>query len=189
MSGTELSSTETAAPNRRRRNVPDPEIRASKQRREIFYQKYRRTRTIADMVRWKRVRAEHKSKIRTAKQNSWINYISDLKYGAPQSSIYKQIRKIRGKPPKKLNLIKENDNAATSLDIGNKLADNYCNTSSNNNYSNRFRQHKHTTDQIFLHSIQTISTTTTALSLTLNLTTLFLIQITLHSAMTKLVIQ
>ena len=36
---------------------------------------------------------------------------------------------------------------ATPLDIGNKLADTFCNTSSNNNYSDRFREHKHTTEQ------------------------------------------
>ena len=58
------------------------DIKASKQRRETFYQTYWRTRTIAEMVRWKRARAEHKSKIRTAKQTSWRNYVSDLKYGA-----------------------------------------------------------------------------------------------------------
>ena len=125
-------------------------MKASKQRREIFYQTYRQTRTITDMVRWKRARAEHKSKIRTAKQTSWRNYVSDLKYGAPQSAIYKQIRKIRGKPPKKLNIIKENNNLmATPLDIENKLADTFCNTSSNTNYSDRFIEHKHTAEQNF----------------------------------------
>ena len=102
------------------------------------------------MIRWKRARAEHKSKIRTAKQTSWRNYVSVLKYGAHQSSLYKQIRKFRGKPPKKLNIIKEKDNVmATPLDIGNKLADIFYNTSSNNNYSDCFRQHKHTTEQNF----------------------------------------
>ena len=53
------------------------------------------------MVCWKRALAEHKSKIRTAKQTSWRNYVSELKYGAPQSSVYKQIRKISGKTSKK----------------------------------------------------------------------------------------
>ena len=36
---------------------------------------------------------------------------------------------------------------ATPLDIGNQLADTFCNTSSNNNYSDRFIEHKHTAEQ------------------------------------------
>ena len=78
------------------------------------------------MIRWKRARAQYKSNVRKAKQSSWRNYVSDLKYGAPQSAIYNQIRKIRGKPPKKLSIIKENNSIiATPLDIGNKLADTF----------------------------------------------------------------
>ena len=57
------------------------EVKASKQRREIFYQTYRRTQPIADIIRWTQARAEHKSKIRTAKQTIWRNYVSVLKYG------------------------------------------------------------------------------------------------------------
>ena len=55
-----------------------------------------------------------------------------------------------GKLPKKLSIIKDNnDISATPLDIGNKLTDTCCYSSSNNNYSDRFIEHKHTAEQNF----------------------------------------
>ena len=57
-------------------------------------------------------------------------------------------KKDSGEAPQKLNIIKENDNViASPLEIANKLADTFCDTSSNNNYSDRFREHKHTIEQ------------------------------------------
>merc|ERR1712237_33159 len=62
------------------------------------------------------------------------------------------MRKLKGRPPKKISFLKDGNNIYTSTEqISNKLTQSFSNVSSTNNYSNAFKQHKINMEQIQLN--------------------------------------
>ena len=56
------------------------ELRVSRSNREKCYQKFRRTKSIQNLINWKRVLAEHRKLLKKTKQESWRALASTFKY-------------------------------------------------------------------------------------------------------------
>ena len=124
------------------------ELKASKQRREHLYRKYKRTQQIEDHIKWKRARAQHTNMCKNAKKEDWQKFTTDLKRGAPESQVYNKLRKIKGKPPTKINILQENGIVySTCAEISSQLANNFRKASSTNNYDEEFSNLKRNKEQ------------------------------------------
>lgn len=135
------------------------ELKNSKIERERLYQKYRRNRTMENLLRWKKWRAEHKQKIRLSKKESWEKFVNTLNKNTPISKLYQNVRKIRGKANPKINLLKDNGiYYSTQAEISNKLAETFSNISSNNNYPDNFTILKDSEEQNVITLIQILIT-------------------------------
>ena len=100
---------------------------------------------------WRKARAQHKQLVKKHKMDSWIEFSETLNRGAPLTAIYEIIRRIKGKPQWKIKIIEENGRVYSNiLDIANKFAQTFYETSSDTNYANDFRHHK---DNIERHPI------------------------------------
>ena len=77
------------------------ELSLSKLLREQAYQDYRRNKTLPNELLWKRLRAQHKYRVKTFKRKTWREYISNINRNTPMKTIYDTMRKIKGYPPKK----------------------------------------------------------------------------------------
>lgn len=120
-----------------------PELAQSKQKREHFYQMYRHNKSIANQLAWKKSRAQHKNMVKKKKRESWISFIENMNQNAPSSVIYESMRKIKGKPQRKINILHENGQTYSSIpEIANKLASHFSSVSSDNNYSDEFKAYR-----------------------------------------------
>ena len=118
-------------------------IATSNERRERVCQCYRHNKTRVNLIAWRRAKAQHKQLVKTHKGKSWMKLVEEMRCGAPSATIYDMIRKIKGKPQRKISILEENGtNYATIPDIANSLAQTFCETSSDDNYSNAFVSHK-----------------------------------------------
>ena len=121
----------------------DEQLKESKNRREILYQKYRLSITLQNLLQWKRKRAEHNKLIKESKKKSWIEFVTSLNYETPVSALCQKMRRIKGKAQRKVNILKENGQLYTTIpEIASKLADTFSAVSSNINYTNDFMTHK-----------------------------------------------
>ena len=76
------------------------ELKASKQKREYFYRKYRQVQTNENLVRWKHARAQHKYAVNREKKRSFRESMSEMHYGEPLSKLYRTMRKLKGNNPR-----------------------------------------------------------------------------------------
>ena len=77
-----------------------------------------------NLIEWKRLRAEHKNKVKTEKRQSYRKYLSTINIKTSQREIYKAMRTIKGRPPRIINILKEGDHIYKSHDeIANRLSD------------------------------------------------------------------
>ena len=68
---------------------------------------------------------------------NWIR--RKAKTRSATSKMYETIRKIKGQPMRKVNILKDNDQIYASVPhIAEKLARTFCQTSSNQNYTQEF---------------------------------------------------
>lgn len=119
------------------------ELKKTKNEREKNYQRYRRNKTLENLLNWKKSRALHKTKIVQHKRDSWKNLASTFNENTPSAVIYENIRKIKGRTQRNINILKENQQTFSSTeDIAKKFSDHFYNVSSNNNYSNYFKNIK-----------------------------------------------
>ena len=117
------------------------EFNQSKERRELFYQQYRRNRTPSNLILWRRNRAQHKKLVMKHKRESWISFVETLQHKSPPATIYEAIRRIKAKL-KKINILEENGQTCTTIaEIANRLADTFSDISSNSNYFHQFQQY------------------------------------------------
>ena len=143
----DLACTEAIPRHERHKFYPKPwwtpELSQSKRGRELAYQAYRRHRSPQTLITWKRLRAEHKRNLKKSKRDSWISFVEALHFGAPSSTLYEALRKIRGRSQRKISMLQENDQQYTTIpQIANKLADTFRTVSSTANYSAQFSAHK-----------------------------------------------
>ena len=79
-----------------------------------------------DKIKWKRARALTMHTFREAKQKSWREYVSTLIAYTPSSKVWEQLNKLRGRSPRKINILKINDVCFSSVEeIGEKLAEHF----------------------------------------------------------------
>ena len=95
------------------------------------------------MILWRRNRAQHKQRIKKCKRESWIEFIETVKQKAPSSTLHQAIRRIKGKVPRKTNILEENGHIYTKVPkIVHRFAETFSNVSSNNNYLPEFQLYK-----------------------------------------------
>ena len=122
------------------------ELTQSRNRRERFYLIYRRKKTLQNSIRWKHARAQHKNKVRIAKEQDWREYISGIDGNTTISEICNRVRKIKGIPPKSIRILSDdnqpNQTYSTPKDIAEALARTFAQVSSNENYDAEFLPYK-----------------------------------------------
>ena len=77
------------------------ELKQSKQKRERLYQKYRRNKTVQNLLARKRARAQHKYNTKQNKIKGWREFVSKLNKNTPVTKVYEAIKKIKGREQKK----------------------------------------------------------------------------------------
>ena len=123
------------------------DLKQSKHKREILYQKYRHDKTY-NMVAWKRCRAQHKALIRKSKKQAWREFVAKMKWERPSSTIYETIRKIKGQQQRKIHILKENEESFTTVtEIVTKLAQSFSRIESDANFCREFVRYKATVEQ------------------------------------------
>ena len=119
-----------------------PDLIRSRAEREILYQRYRRSPTAENRIRWSRARALHKNSVKKKKEEDWSRYISQLDDSTPVSEIYNRVRKLKGLPPKTIPIICSNTTPhqffSTPIEISEAIADAFTQVSSDHNYSTEF---------------------------------------------------
>jgi len=119
------------------------ELKESKKERERMYQRYRSNTTENNFINWKKARAIHKAKIVKHKKDSWIKLASTFQKNTPTAVVYENIRKIKGKTQRKINMLRDGAVVFSSAsDIANRFSEHFYISSSNNNYSTIFKQYK-----------------------------------------------
>ena len=127
------------------------ELKNSKERRETFYQQYRRNKTQTNLIIWRRSRAQHKQLVKKCKRESWMEFVEKLNRKTPSTALYETIRKIKGKPTRKINILSENGQTYSTVpEIVNRLAQTFSDVSSNANYSPEFQTHKAAKERLAL---------------------------------------
>jgi len=125
------------------------EVAGSRVERERLYQKYRRDRSMSNLIRWKKKRAEHKKLVISSKKECWREFTETISDRTPQTKIFEKIRNIKGKAQRKVNILYENDRYYSTIDeIANKLGNSFSVVSSNNNYTEQFLEHKNNVEQL-----------------------------------------
>ena len=143
----EIASSQSIPPRTTHKHYPNPwwneELKLSKRLREEAYHNYRRNKTRQNCLIWKRLRAQHKYRVNKYRKESFREFISEMKSDAPMQKIYDRMRKIKGRPPRKINFLRDGNTVYTKgEDISNKLAKSFSDVSSTNNYSDIFKRHK-----------------------------------------------
>ena len=119
------------------------ELKRSKEKRERFYQIYRRHRTERNIIAWKRIRSEHKNLVNKSKTEQWRTFVGCLNYSTPLTKVYDTIRKIRGRQANRIHILNVNNQIKSTVpDIAETIADSFRNTSSDENYSPEFQTFK-----------------------------------------------
>ena len=119
------------------------ELSTSRQTREHLYQQYRHRQTHDNMLRWKRARAKHKNLIKRAKQESFRTWVSEISPSLPISEFYKRINSLKGRSPRRLTILTEqNLQYSSPLEIANLLANSFSQVSSTSNYDVGFQRQK-----------------------------------------------
>ena len=115
------------------------ECKRAWKRREAAYRRYKNTGSMESKVQWKKLRAIAKVTFKRAKQQDMRKYVESMKVNAPMASIYEKLRKIRGRPPKKISILVTNNEQFTTIpEIANRLAASFAEVASKNNYSAQF---------------------------------------------------
>ena len=74
--------------------------------------------------------------------------VEKLRYGGQAAVLYETVRRIKSKPQRRVNILKENDRVyATIPEIAEKLAHTFSQTSSNENYSEKFLRYKNVIEE------------------------------------------
>ena len=137
--------------------IPKPfwteDLNRSRAVRETLYQRYRRSHTLEDKLRWKCARAIHKNNVLKHKERSWAEFTSSLNDDMPISEICKKVRKLKGMPPKSIQILTHPEyptiTFSTPKEISEILAKTFATTSADSNHCNEFLQHKAFSEQSF----------------------------------------
>ena len=94
----------------------------------------------------------HKALVKKSKREAWIEYVERLKHRASPATIYETIRKIKGKTPRKVNILQDNNQIYSSIpDIAKKLAATFNQILSDGNYDPEFLAYEREVEQKRVH--------------------------------------
>ena len=105
------------------------------------YNNYKRKNTYENQINFKMKRAIARKTIKTNKRNSWIEFISSMKYNTPSDVIWSKIKSInKTKKQLKIHSMQKTENEYTTdpLEIANLLGKNFSDNSSDTNYNHTF---------------------------------------------------
>ena len=116
--------------------------------RETCYRSFKATGNIEDKIKWKRARAKATRTFREERKREWQSYVGTLSINTKALSVGKKIRRIRGRPQSRVNILKENDIIYTSIvEITEKLAQSFQEITSNLNNDPQFLDYKQVAEQ------------------------------------------
>jgi len=116
------------------------QVQKSYNARERAYKAYRTRKSPANFIRWKQKRAEHRINIRNHKKMSWEKMASEININTPINKVWENIRRIKGRSPKKIPILIEGDQTiSTTPEICERLAESFARVSSNDNYNAHFK--------------------------------------------------
>ena len=116
--------------------------------RKKAQRRYVNNPTTANVINYKRTKAKCKYVIRQAKKSSWQTYVSSLNTNTSTKSVWKKIRKIKGKESTPNTHLKRNNRLITDKkEHANRLAQSFEETSSTKNYSKNFQKIKQTKEK------------------------------------------
>ena len=108
--------------------------------RERLYRQYKACKLPEVKTQWQRARAIAKRTFRRCKQQSFQEYLSNMKYGTRTSQIYNKLRNIRGRPPRQIHFLNNNNKThTTTKDIANCLGHSFSEISNYNNHTDYFK--------------------------------------------------
>ena len=77
-----------------------------------------------DKIKWKRARAIDTKTFKEAKREDMRQYLSPMIVNTPEAKIYEKIRRIKGRPPRRIDILKKHDTVIAAIpDIANCLAE------------------------------------------------------------------
>lgn len=119
------------------------ELKASFDRRERLYHRYRLNKSPQNERNWRKARAEHKYLTKRSKKESWEKLASSFNKNTPMGKVWEDIRKIKGRTPRKITILSENNQDFTTVqEIAGKLASTFSKISSTANYCAEFQNIK-----------------------------------------------
>ena len=111
------------------------------------YKRYRRYPCLVNKITYKRALAKKKKIFKQARRESFIKYISELKYDSPLSLVWNRIRKLQGKfSPSPLPILRVDDLLLSDAgDVAETFGRHFSNISSALHYSPAFRNIRNNT--------------------------------------------
>ena len=92
--------------------------------REKLYRKWKATSRMDDKIKWKRARAIATKIFTEAKRENLRQYLSTMTVNTSAAKIYEKIRRIKGRPPRRINILKKQGTVIAAIPtIANCLAE------------------------------------------------------------------
>ncbi|GFO10696.1 RNA-directed DNA polymerase from mobile element jockey [Plakobranchus ocellatus] len=119
------------------------ECRQALRERRKAQRKYFKTPSFENFVNFKKQKAKAKFVIKKSKKQSWKTYVSSLNSNTSSQTVWKKIRKIKGKNfTPSCHLKKDGQIISNLKDHADHMAETFSNNSSSENYSKNFQQTK-----------------------------------------------
>ena len=126
----------------------DADCRNAIRERKKWQRKCFTNPTQGNNIKFRQAKAKCKYTIRQAKKNSWQNYVSTLNSNTPIKTIWKKIKKIKGKNNTQTTHLKKNNTIITDRqEHTNHLGETFSKFSASENYSAKFQKLKSTKEK------------------------------------------
>ena len=111
--------------------------------RDKLYRKWKTSGQMTDKISWKQARAKATRTFKEAKNEEFKKYVSGMTLGTPIKQVYERLRKIRGRPARKISILEKNGKVhSTNQAIVECLAQTFAEVSRSASYSRAFMEHK-----------------------------------------------
>ena len=142
------AAREAIPPHRGGKNLPrvpwfNEECKQAILDRKRAQRKYFKHPTLLNFINFKKAKAKSKFIIKQSKASSWRHYVSTINSHTSTKSVWKKIRKIKGKDTTPKTHLKKNTILISDpKEEANYLAESFSKNSSSQNYSNSFQKIK-----------------------------------------------
>ena len=114
-------------------------INQRKKAQRAFY----KNPSVENYIKYKQEKAISRYTVKQAKRNSWRNYVSSLNSNANTKSVWRAVRKLKGKAPKEnVHLKRDNVLVTEPRETANYLGETVARNSSSGHYSHSFQKIK-----------------------------------------------